>query len=120
MELQTIFNILKDFFKDYIREYIKVTLVKLEDKAIDKVSGLAAALFGLIFLLLTFSLFFIFSTIALALFIGSLLGNHYWGFLIISLFYLAAGILLWTFRKKLIKRPVARILANALKKGDSL
>lgn len=53
------------------------------------------------------SLFLFFASFGLALYLGKLLGNLYYGFFIISGFYLLAGIICYFFLLKWIKKPVS-------------
>jgi len=57
-----------------------------------------------------FSLFFVFLTFGIAFYIGSILGNYAWGFLILAVFYLLGGILVYVKRGPLIINPVVKIL----------
>lgn len=111
MDKKTIFNILKDALKDYLALY----LVKIEEKIIDRVSSVASNILGAIFMVFTFSLFFVFATVSLALFLGDYFNGYHYGFLLISIIYLVTGITLWIFRNALIKKPLARLLLRSLR-----
>ena len=57
-----------------------------------------------------FSLFFVFLTFGIAFYVGSILGNYAWGFLILAVFYLLGGILIYKKRGPWIVNPVVRML----------
>jgi hypothetical protein len=98
---------------ELIKSYIRLKFEKIVTKEIEKVASFASVLIGVIFLMLTFLLFFLFSTFALALYISEFLGENYWGFLIMSLFYLFAGFIFWLFKNTFVKRPLSKTLNKA-------
>ena len=55
-------------------------------------------------------LFLVFFTFGLAFYIGFILGNYAWGFLILSAVYLLFGMLIYKKRKSWIINPVVKIL----------
>ena len=57
-----------------------------------------------------FGLFLVFLTFGIAFYIGNLLGNYAWGFLILAGFYMLLGILIYIKRKQWIVNPVVRML----------
>jgi hypothetical protein len=100
---------------ELIKNYIKLKFEKIIERYIDKVSSFASVLIGILFLILSCLLFFLFSTFALALSISEYLGKNYWGFLIISLFYLFVGIVFWLLKNTFVKRPLSKTLTKAFK-----
>ena len=70
------------------------------------ISGIA--ILSILFFL--FSLFLVFLTFGLAFYIGHLLGNYAWGFLIIAGFFILFGSLIFIKRKKWIVNPVIGML----------
>lgn len=61
-------------------------------------------------LFLIASLFLVFFTFGLAFYIGFLLGNYAWGFMILSGFYLLSGFIIYRKRGPWIVDPVVRML----------
>ena len=57
--------------------------------------------------IIVFSLFILFVNIGIAFYLGDLLGKYYFGFLIVSGFYLITGIVLHFFLYKWIKKPLS-------------
>lgn len=83
-------------------------------KAADVISTLAIKLIITVFLVL-FSLMI---NIGLALWIGELLGNSYYGFFVIAAVYLFMALIVYFFRNQLIKNPVSNlIISQSLKKN---
>ncbi len=97
-------------------EYLdtKIELTKL--KAINTSSDVLSNMVYLIAKILTIFLFIGFVSVALAILIGQMLGEYYYGFLIAGGFYLIVLLIIYTQRKKWIKRPVANSLINKMLK----
>jgi hypothetical protein len=100
---------------EMIKNYLQLKFEAIIEKDIEKIAAFAAVLTGIIFLMVCFLLFFLFSTFALALFISKYLGENYWGFLIIAVFYLFTGFLFWIFRNALVKKPLSKTLYKGFK-----
>jgi hypothetical protein len=100
---------------ELIKNYIKLKFDKIIERDIDKLSSFVAVLMGLIFIMLSCLLFFLFSTFALALFLAEYLGKNYYGFLAIAFFYLIIGYVFWLCRDIFIKQPLAKMLDRAFK-----
>ena len=58
------------------------------------------------------SLFALFLNIGIALMLGDILGKSYYGFLIVSGFYLIAGIVFYFFLNKWIKKPLSDLIIS--------
>ncbi|HWY13207.1 MAG TPA: hypothetical protein VN026_17855 [Bacteroidia bacterium] len=86
--------------------YAKNSLELYKLKAINKSADVISSLAVRIVVISVVALFFIILNIGVALWIGENLGKDYYGFFIVSGFYALVGLLLFTFRNILIKRPV--------------
>ena len=75
--------------------YGKTSLDLLKLKALDKTTDVASTLISRIILGAIFSFFITALNIAVALWIGELLGKNYYGFLIVSTFYGVLAIVLY-------------------------
>lgn len=98
--------------QDYLETKIEIAKLKTVDKSSDVLSSLVV-LVSIIFLGL---LCFLFISIALALYLGSLLGSAHTGFFIMGGFY---GIILFIFyllRDKWIKTPVTNLVIKKMMK----
>lgn len=102
-------TLIEDLFSQS-RDYIdsRIELIKLQ--AIDKASKGAASVVSVMVLALFLIIFFLFFNIALALFLGDLVGKTYIGFLIVSLVYVIAGFILFKARRKILTKPIANML----------
>lgn len=98
-----------------IKDYLQFKFEAIIEKDIEKISSFFAVLTGIIFLMICFLLFFLFSTFALALFISKQMGENYWGFLIIAAFYLFTGFMFWIFKNSLVKKPLSKTLYKGFK-----
>lgn len=86
---------------DKVENYSKTSFALYKLQLIDKSSSLLSIVLVYI-AIIVFMLFFIsFINIALALFIGQWIGDYYLGFLIVSVFYLIVGGLIYWNRNKL-------------------
>ena len=105
-----------DVLWERISKYLetKIQLVRLQ--AINKASDIIALVVSRIILLITTIFFMLFLNIGIALWIGSLLGKLYDGFFIVAAFYILLGLLLFIFKKKLIKMPINNFLIKELLK----
>lgn len=109
-KIATNFEMLLEKAQDYTKSSIE--LFKLN--AIDKTADITASLtFRLAFGLIV-AMFSLFINIGISLYIGKLLGEMYLGFLIVSGFYLVLAILLFVFRKRLIKVPITNMVIRKL------
>ena len=99
---------------DKFKEYLEIRLDLLKLKAIDKSSNLISSCLSMI-ILLVFGLFFLaLFNIGLALLIGYWLGNAFWGFFIVAGFYIIIGLVIYSFRKKWLKAPIASMMIKSL------
>ncbi|HBB91919.1 MAG TPA: hypothetical protein DC042_09420 [Bacteroidales bacterium] len=93
-----------------IQAYIKTTIELTKLKLLEKVTGTASSVVATVSVVLVFALFFFVLTIGIALYLGELLGKSYYGFFIVSGFYLVLGILFHFFLHKWIKKPISDLI----------
>src|ERR1700730_17429851 len=88
-----------DKSKDYLETKIELTRLKTIDKSADVLSTVvvSVAMIFISFLLI------LFASIALALYLGKMLGAYYYGFLILGGFYAIVLLLIYAKREKWIK-----------------
>ncbi|MBK6285922.1 MAG: hypothetical protein IPF54_27460 [Draconibacterium sp.] len=89
-----------------------VELVKL--KTIDKVADGTSSMVAWLPVIIALILFFIIVNFGLALWIGSMLEMIYMGFFIVAGFYALAGIILYIFKDKWIKKPLYVSMINQM------
>ena len=85
---------------EYGKARYRLILIKLIDRISDDVSSFIANLI----LLLTVSCFLMFANFGIAIYLGDLLGNAFYGFFALAGFYLLFSITIHLFFKKWIKR----------------
>jgi hypothetical protein len=93
---------------DYFETRMDLFKLKSVDKTSDAVSTFASGL--AIILIISFSVIII--SIGIALWVGEMMGKSYYGFFIVGGFYLFIGLLIYFFRKQLLKMPVANLFIN--------
>ena len=93
---------------------LNIDLIKY--KILDKMADLMSSFIARFFLLLMISIFAIFLSIGAALYIGDLFGKHYYGFIIVSVFYLLVSILIMFLQNTIKHRMTNLIISKMLKK----
>ena len=78
-----------------VEAYGKTSFELLRLKALDKTADVSSTLLSRSLFVLVISFFAFTLNIAIALWLGDLLGKAYYGFLIVSGFYAIAGVILW-------------------------
>lgn len=96
--------------------YGKTALKLLELKAIDKSADVISYLVSRLAVITTVVLSIIIITIGLALWIGKLLGESFYGFFIIGGFYVIFAFFLHLYREQLLKHPVSNSIIKQLLK----
>ncbi len=99
---------------DRAKSYAEARLDILRLKGIDKLSAIISLIVSMIAVLLISFIFVMFLSIGIAIYLGELLGNYYFGFLIMAAFYLITGLLLFKFRDKWLKAPIVNSLIKSL------
>lgn len=114
MEEKTRIESAVQHLKEYFETRWDLFVLNSSERASDIVSSIAAVL--LIAVSLLFVLLFL--SIGAAIWIGHSYGDSSIGFLIVALFYLMIGIVLYIFRRSLIKIPVINKFLNALYRDE--
>lgn len=113
MEEETTFSM--ESLYEKAKDYTDTTLELARLKALDKAAGAVGALVPRLVLLLVMVLFVFSANIALALWLGSLTGQAYYGFLIVSGLYLLLGLLIrYAWQESLSKKISDAIISNLL------
>ena len=90
----------------------KVELLKLQ--AIDKVTTVTSSLASAMILIMVIFLMIFALNIGIAVWLGELLGETYYGFFLVSGFYLLVAIIIFAFRSRLLKKPLMNILVKKM------
>jgi len=102
--------------KEYVNTTISIAKLEVARKASLIISNLIALLSSSVL----FVLFVLFGSIAGALALSSWIGKSYAGFLIVAGFYMLIGIITWSNREKLIRRPILNsLIKEFFKEEDS-
>ena len=97
-----------------VRDYVETQIELFKYKAIDKTADLISSIVSNIIVAITLMFFFLFLNIGLCIWIGSLLGKTYLGFLILAALYLITGLIINSSKNKWVKEPVTTKLIKAL------
>lgn len=101
-------------------EYGKTTIELYKLKMLNSVTELVTSLVSKISVFIVFLLFVIILSVGIALFLGELLGKTYYGFFIVSGFYLLTGIVMHFFMRKWIQAPISEsIIKQTLEKDTT-
>lgn len=103
-------------FFERAEEYGKSTIELLKLNAIDKSADVVSSLVSRLAVLMTLALSIIIINIGIALWIGKVLGESYYGFLIIGLFYALITLLLHSFRNQWVKNPISNSIIKQMLK----
>lgn len=95
-----------------IESFSKTTIDLVKLKAVDKLAAIASNIvYGILLALFGF-FFFLILNMALAFWIGDLIGKTHAGFFILAGFYVLLMIVLILFKKQLIKSPVSNAIIS--------
>jgi hypothetical protein len=97
-------------------EYGKTSIDLAKLKALDKTTEIVSSVIPLSVVILLVVTSLLFLNLGLAFWLGEVLGKTYYGFLIVAVFYVIAGILIHFFLRKWIKRLVGDYLVKRLLK----
>lgn len=101
-----------------LKEYADTRISLLKLKGIRKVSSKLSSLIVKIVLLALFVFMLFFISAGVALWLGTLLGEMYYGFFIVGGIYILTGLVFWIFKKPLIKAPLINWLTRNLLSDD--
>jgi hypothetical protein len=97
-------------------EYSKSTIEFFTLNAVDKSADVVSSLVSRLAVFITVALSILILSIGLALWLGKVLGESFYGFFIIGGFYLLIAILLQIFRHKWLKYPVSNSIIKQMLK----
>ena len=91
-------------------EYGKTTFELSKLKLLETSTIVATSLIARLSTMLMIAMFSFVLSIAIALWLGDILGKAYYGFLIVAGFYLVAGIVLHFFLHAWVKKPISELI----------
>jgi hypothetical protein len=97
-------------------DYGKTSFELLKLKALDKTSGMASSIAINISVILIISMFILMGTIGVALWLGEIIGNLWYGFFAVAGFYGILAVVLYFFIYKWFKKVISNfIIKHVLK-----
>lgn len=101
------------------KEYAEINVELIKMHAIDKAADIVSSIMSRLVLLVSFTMFLLFVNISLSLYLGDVLGETYWGFLVVSGIYLLITIIVSSSKDKIIKVPITNLVIAKLLKTKS-
>jgi hypothetical protein len=101
-------------------DYAKTTIKLVKLNAVDKSAEIVSSLFSMLVVSMTVVLSIIIISIGVALWLGKILGDSFYGFFIIGAFYMITAILLHIFREQWLKYPVSNSIIKQLLKQKKI
>jgi hypothetical protein len=108
-------NIIEELIEKAV-DYGKSSLELAKLKALDKISGAVSSLLAFSIVIIVLFTFMLFLNLGLALWIGKILGEIYYGFFVCAGFYGISAILIYFFLQKWIKKQVGNAVIKHLLK----
>lgn len=93
-----------------VEEYSKTTLELAKLQGLETTTQVVTSLVWRLCVALILSLAVLVLNIGIALLLGDVLGKSYYGFFIVSAFYLVAGLVLHFFPHHWIKNPISKLI----------
>jgi hypothetical protein len=114
MEGKSSFEALLERAEDYTKTQIEIIKLKAVDKISDGASSAASRIVALFFL----TIFFLFANVALALWLGEVLGKAWYGYLVVAGFYGILGAVLLFVKHNWLKKMVGNSIIKQLLNGN--
>ena len=102
-----------------VEKYSKTSFELLQLSTIDKTSDILSSLAVVIVVSFLSAMFTLFLNIGISLYLGDLLHNYVLGFIIVAACYLLIGIIIYLFRKSLIKTPIDNLIVSKFLKENT-
>ena len=107
--METPANAIEALFEK-IEVYGKTTYELSKLKLLETTNIVVTSLIARLSVMLMISMFCFILSIAIALWIGDMLGKSYYGFFIVAGFYMIAGIILHLFLHRWVKKPISELI----------
>jgi hypothetical protein len=104
---------IEDLF-DHAREYVNIRVGEAKLILAEKTSAILAQVIATTVVNVFFLLFLIFASVAGAFALSHWLNNTWLGFLLVAVFYLLIGLIIWGARERLIRIPVMNAIIRQL------
>ncbi len=94
--------------------YTKTSLELIKLKTVAAAADVLSTLTSRIAVGAVVAFFTLFLNIGISLWVGKVLGEYYYGFFIVALFYLIVAILMHTLQHKIIKTPIGNMIISSI------
>jgi len=101
-------------FVDQVKEYLNTRLAQLKLSFAEKTSKVMSVLVAVVVSAMVFFLFLVLVSVAGAIAIGLWLESFWLGFLVVAGIVLLAGLFLWIFKDRIIRRPIMNSLIKTM------
>lgn len=108
-----------DVLFEKAKKYTETSTELFALNTVDKTADVLSSLTSRVIIVIVFTMFTLFVNVGLSLYIGSLLNEYYLGFLVVSAFYLILAMVLYSFKDKFIKTPMANLIIEKLMKSKN-
>ena len=99
--------------------YTKTSLELLKLKTVSAVADVLSTLTSRIAVGAVVAFFTLFLNIGISLWLGKVLGEYYYGFFIVALFYLIVAIVMHTMQHRIIKTPIGNMIISSILKDEN-
>jgi ABC-type phosphate transport system permease subunit len=103
-----------DILLNKSKHYLNTTYTLSKYRAIEKIAGWIPSIVSSLVVNIVLVLFIIMLSIGLAFYIGEVLEKLYFGFFIVAGFYFIAWLVLYSFLKKWIEKPISNKLISKM------
>ncbi len=111
--MENTFNQIEPLFEK-IEDYGKTSYELFKLKAISKTAEVVSTFVSRVAVVIVLSMFLVFASIGLALWLGDLLGKPYFGFFCVATFYILLGGVLFFLLHKFVKRKVSNSIISEI------
>lgn len=108
-------ELIEDLFEK-AEEYVKTNVQLAKLKATDKMADIVGSLIAKTALIILVFFFLMMINIGIAFWLGSVMGQTHYGFMVVAGFYLILAILVIAFQKTLIKEPISNSIISQILK----
>lgn len=111
MEQEVAKNSLESFF-DKTQSYAQISIELTKLKGLNATTNVITVILARLCVFIVALLFFVIVSIGIALWLGELLGELYYGFFIVAGFYLLIGLIFYFFLQKWIEKPFGNLIVS--------
>jgi hypothetical protein len=101
-------------------DYTKSSIKLLKLNAVDKSAEIVSSLFSMLVVSMTVVLSIVIISLGVALWLGKLMGDTFYGFFIIGGFYMLLAVLFRVFREQWLKYPISNSIIKQMMKPKGL